>query len=362
MAAEMIGIRRLGFRYSGSETPALSDITLSVEEGGFLGIIGPGGAGKSTLAYAINGVIPHHFRGDFYGEAIIDGIDTVGASPQELALRVGSVLQDIDSQMVASVVEDEMLFGLENFGVPRGQIEQRIEGALAAAGISDLRARSIRSLSGGQKQKVAIAAILALLPKIIVLDEPTGELDPQASRGVFETLRALNREHGITVVVVEQKIMLLCEFAKRLAVMQGGRLVLEGEVGGVLQSAELLEDVGVNIPRIATLARELRKRGLYGGATPLNIAQAKAMVQSVAAGAAEGGAAGARLGEGAAEGSAEGAATDITADTKAGATAGAATDTTAGVAAGAATGITADTTASAAAGARLGEGAADADL
>ncbi|MDR1060418.1 MAG: ATP-binding cassette domain-containing protein [Clostridiales bacterium] len=284
MAAGMIDIRRLSFRYSGSESDALRDITLSVEEGGFLGIIGPGGAGKSTLTYAINGVIPHHFRGDFYGEAVIDGIDTVGSSPQELAMRVGSVLQDIDSQMVASVVEDEILFGLENFGAPRGEIENRIRDALATAGISELRKRSIRSLSGGQKQKVAIAAIMALLPKIIVLDEPTGELDPRASRTVFETLRALNREHGITVVVVEQKIMLLCEFAKRLAVMQGGRLVLEGEVSGVLQSADALEGIGVNIPRIATLARELRNRGLYGGAIPLNIEQAADMVRAAASG------------------------------------------------------------------------------
>jgi energy-coupling factor transport system ATP-binding protein len=282
MAAGMIDMRRVSFRYSGSETDALRDITLSVEEGGFLGIIGPGGAGKSTLTYAINGVIPHHFRGKFYGEAIIDGLDTVGASPQALALRVGSVLQDIDSQMVASVVEDEILFGLENFGAPRGQIEERVQGALATAGISELRKRPIRSLSGGQKQKVAIAAIMALLPKIVVLDEPTGELDPQASRTVFETLRALNREHGVTVVVVEQKIMLLCEFAKRLAVMQGGRLVLEGAVSDVLQGADALEDIGVNMPRIATLARELRKRGLYGGAMPLDIEQAKAMVRAAA--------------------------------------------------------------------------------
>ncbi|MDR3355228.1 MAG: ATP-binding cassette domain-containing protein [Synergistaceae bacterium] len=282
----MIRIKGLSFRYSGGVKNALSDISLDIGKGDFLGIIGASGAGKSTLTYAINGVVPHYIRGDFYGEVVVSGLDTVKAGPETLARHVGSVLQDIDGQMVSSVVEDELLFGLENFGVPHGEIESRIEESLAAAGISELRSRDIGTLSGGQKQKVAIAAIMALRPEIIVLDEPTGELDPQSSRRVFETLRSLNEENGVTIVVVEQKIMLLCEFAGRLAVMSGGKLISEGRVKDVLMDADKLEGAGVNIPRVATLARLLRKKGLYSGDTPADLRQAEAMMREVLSDAA----------------------------------------------------------------------------
>jgi energy-coupling factor transport system ATP-binding protein len=282
----MISIKGLSFRYSGGVKNALSDISIDINDGDFLGIIGASGAGKSTLTYAINGVVPHYFRGDFYGEVIVSGLDTVKSGPVSLARHVGSVLQDIDGQMVASVVEDELLFGLENFGVPHDEIEGRIEESLAAAGISELRSRDIGTLSGGQKQKVAIAAIMALKPEIIVLDEPTGELDPQSSRRVFETLRSLNEKNGVTVVAVEQKIMLLCEFAGRLAVMDDGKLISYGRVKDVLRDADKLEGTGVNIPRVASLARLLREKKLYSGDTPVDLCQAEAMMREVLSDAA----------------------------------------------------------------------------
>jgi energy-coupling factor transport system ATP-binding protein len=275
----MIRIKDLSFRYSGSDSRALSGISLSVPDGDFLGIVGPSGAGKSTLTYAINGVIPHHYRGDFYGAVEVDGMDTVETAPQTLALRVGSVFADVEAQLLASIVEDEMLFGLENFGVPENEIEGRIESALAAAGISGLRRRAISGLSGGQKQKVAIAAILALEPRIIVMDEPTGELDPKSSRNIFELMRELNQKRGVTVIVVEQKSAMLCEFARRLAVMDEGRIVTAGPVRDVLRETEVLESAGVEIPRIAMLASGLRERGLYGGEVPLNLSGAASMMR-----------------------------------------------------------------------------------
>jgi energy-coupling factor transport system ATP-binding protein len=277
----MICIRNLSFRYQHGERNALSDVNLSIADGDFLGIIGSSGAGKSTLTYAINGVTPHHYPGDFYGEVKVNGLDTVDSPAEVIARQAGSVFQDIDGQMVASVVEDEILFGLENFGVPRDEIEDRLEEALAAAGIRELRFREISSLSGGQKQKVAIAAITALMPGIIVLDEPTGELDPQSSRKIFEYLRELNEKRGITIIVVEQKIMLLCEFAKRLAVMEGGRLIREGAVSEVLQRPDILERAGVNIPRVTTLGNRLKEKGWYGGELPHNVSQAELMMKEV---------------------------------------------------------------------------------
>jgi energy-coupling factor transport system ATP-binding protein len=277
----MISIKNLSFRYQGSEKDALGGINLDIPAGDFLGIIGSSGAGKSTLTYGINGIVPHHFPGDFYGEIRVNGQDTLEAGTEAIARQAGSVFQDIDAQIVSSVVEDEILFGLENFGVPREEIEGRLDESLTAAGISGLRGRTISSLSGGQKQKVVIAAVTALKPGIILLDEPTGELDPRSSRNIFEYLKKLNEERGITIVVVEQKIMLLCEFAKRLAVMDKGSLILTGPVGEVLGNADVLEAAGVNIPRVTTLGRCFARRGWYSGTLPHNLTQALGMMRAV---------------------------------------------------------------------------------
>jgi energy-coupling factor transport system ATP-binding protein len=282
--AAAVSIENLSFRYGGASRDALRGISLEIPEGGFLGIIGSSGAGKSTLLYALNGVVPHHYAGDFYGRALVNGMDTVEAGAEALARQVGSVFQDIDGQMVASVVEDEILFGLENFGVPGAEIERRMEEALAAAGIGALRNRTISSLSGGQKQKVVIAAITALRPRIIVLDEATGELDPQSSRKVFEYLRELNETRGITVIAVEQKIMLLCEFCKTLAVMDRVELVRQGSVREVLQRPDILEEAGVNIPRVTTLGNRLREKGLYTKELPYDLKQAERMAEELLGG------------------------------------------------------------------------------
>jgi energy-coupling factor transport system ATP-binding protein len=293
----MIRIRGLSFSYAGSGAiggamdgtgngatggaRALEDINLDIPDGEFLGVIGSSGAGKSTLTYALNGIVPHHYPGDFYGEVRINGIDTLESRPERIARELGSVFQDIDGQMCAPVVEDEILFGLENFGVPHAEMETRIEEALAAAGIGELRHREINSLSGGQKQKVVLAAVTALKPRIMVLDEPTGELDPQSSRRVFEYLRGLNRDYGVTIVLVEQKIMLLCEFARTLAVMDRGRLILHGSTPEVLQETEVLERAGVNIPRVTTLGKALGDRGLYRGRLPRDLREAEAMMRAL---------------------------------------------------------------------------------
>ena len=175
----MIQFNECSFRYKGGRRNALDGITLNIGEGEFVGVTGASGAGKSTLTYAVSGLIPHHFTGDFYGSVTVNGLDTVEVKPEEIARFVGEVFQDIDSQMVSSIVEDEILFGMENFGLPHDEIGRRLEDTLSLLGIEDLRRRQISSLSGGQKQKVAIAAILALQPDVILLDEPTGELDPE---------------------------------------------------------------------------------------------------------------------------------------------------------------------------------------
>lgn len=258
----MIEIKELTFKYSGSKKNALENVSLTIEKGDFVGLIGESGAGKTTLCSCINGLIPHHYNGDFYGSVKIQGTDTFDIEPGKLALNVGSVFQDVDSQLVSFFVEDEILFGLENFGIPKEQIEQRITAALESLEIQELRHREISTLSGGQKQKVAIAAILALEPDILVLDEPTGELDPASSVQIFKLLQKLNKEKGITIVVAEQKIMLLCEYVKKLIVLEKGTLIHYGEIRSTLTHQKEMEEAGINCPRVLTLTSRMAEEGL----------------------------------------------------------------------------------------------------
>ena len=275
----MIVFQDLSFTYKGEKKPALQEICLTIPDGGFLGVIGPAGAGKTTLARAVSGMIPHHYTGDYYGSITVNGLDTVETSLDEISRLVGMVFQDVDSQIISPMVEDEMLYGLENFGVPREEITGRVAEALEKVGIAELRERTIGSLSGGQRQKVAIASILALKPQILVLDEPTGELDPRSSRQVFSLLKELNDEQGITIILIEQKIMLLCEFARQLAVLSGGKIVFQGDTREVLSHSEELQALGVNCPRVMTLSRILSDR--TGEAQPvcINIDEAEAVIR-----------------------------------------------------------------------------------
>lgn len=243
-------------------TFALKDVSLSIESGEFVGIIGPSGSGKTTLASLFSGAIPHHYSGELLGSVKIAGQDTKNLALTNIACLIGSVIQDIDAQMVAANVEDEILFGLENFGVAHSEIPSRIDEALQIVGISDLRNRDLDTLSGGQKQKVAIAAILALKPKVMVLDEPTCALDPVSSKMIFSILKDLNKNFGITVVVIEQKVALLSEYCKRLVVLSNGALSLDLPVSQALKNMDLLYSIGINYPRTTHLVNDLQRENV----------------------------------------------------------------------------------------------------
>lgn len=299
----IIELKDVSFSYDGSGEPArekaLDRVSLSIGEGDFVGVIGPSGAGKSTLAAVMSGAIPHHFSGQLFGATFVDGRDTCDVTLTDISSVVGSVLQDIDAQMVASVVEDEMLFGLENFGVPHDQIEGRIATTLETVGISDLRDREIATLSGGQKQKVAIAAILALEPRVLVLDEPTAALDPASSRLVFETLRKANERLGVTVVIIEQKVALLSEYCGRIVVMDRGHIAFCGTPHEVFRHSEELRAIGVDSPRVARISNCLVRDGFITAGEPcLNVAEAEALVAGLV-GVREGAATGGRAAAGA---------------------------------------------------------------
>ena len=279
----MIRISNFTFTYRESTEPVVRDINLHIPAGAFVGITGAAGSGKSTLTYAMNGIIPHCYPGDFYGSVTVDGLDTCEAGLTDISQIVGSVCQDIESQIVTSVVEDEMLYGLENFGVPHDKIDRRVDEALRDMGIANLRDRVIASLSGGQTQKVAIASILALKPKVLVLDEPTAELDPASSLQVFHLLARYAREHGTTVVVVEQKIALLSQFADMLVVIDKGRIRFADTPSNVLAHSDELLEIGVNCPRATTLMNRLAADGIYSGPVCRNVEEAcRALAEVIA--------------------------------------------------------------------------------
>lgn len=237
----------------GESSPILTGVSLSVAEGECLALLGRTGAGKSTLCLTLNGIIPHLTGGTFRGEVRVAGRSTRACVPGELSQTVGLVLQDSDSQLLSMTVEDEIAFGLEGLALPPEEIEARIDEALAMTGIESLRGRSSLELSGGQKQRVVLAAILAMRPKVLVLDEPTASLDPAGKRALLAGVDRLRRERGTTVVWATQDLDRVPRLADRVAVLHGGRIALEGGVREVFGRAEALRRLGLGLPQMTEL-------------------------------------------------------------------------------------------------------------
>lgn len=270
----VISVAHLTFKYPGSTQNALNDVSFQIQAGEFVGITGPAGAGKSTLLLCLNGIIPHFQAGTFQGKVLLDSKDTFETTCTDISRKVGSVFQDPEAQIVAPTVEDEIAFGLENFGVEPAVIEERIREALDFIGISHLRDRSTTELSGGQKQRVVIAAAIALRPEILVLDEPTSELDPIGTIEVFEVLKQLNEEYRMTIIVVEQKLNILMEYVKRLLILNKGSLVWDRTPRETIGQPEILTSVGLKAPPVSELAYLLKEKGRYHEELPLTVDEA----------------------------------------------------------------------------------------
>ncbi len=217
----IVSADRLHFTYSGSSTPVLRDVSFNVEEGELTLMVGPSGGGKSTLLRCMNGLVPHFHGGAFSGTVTVAGIDTRSRQPRDLASIAGMVFQEPEAQAVADNVEDEIVFGLENLGCNRALTRRRLEESLDALGIAHLRRRSLRTLSGGELQRVAIASVLTMQPRILLLDEPTSQLDPQAAHDVLSMVADLRAELGLTVVVCEHRLERLIQYADRVMRVPG---------------------------------------------------------------------------------------------------------------------------------------------
>jgi energy-coupling factor transport system ATP-binding protein len=250
-------LENLWFQYEGTDKPAVKNINLQIEKGSFTAILGHNGSGKSTLAKLLNGLyLPTE------GKVFVDGMDTQDEQHTwDIRARAGVVFQNPDNQIVATVVKDDVAFGLENIGVPHEQMEERIEEALKTVDMLDFIDRAPHMLSGGQKQRVAIAGIMAMKPAALILDEVTSMLDPKGRKEVLETVRRLNKDRGITVVWITH-FMEEAALSDRVVVMHHGEIRMDGTPKEVFSHGDDLRALRLDVPPMALLAQELNSRGL----------------------------------------------------------------------------------------------------
>ena len=280
----MIKIRDLTFYYGDASRPALQDVNLDIEDGEFVLVTGPSGCGKTSLCRCLNGLIPHFYGGEIAGGLEVQGLDVMRHTTRELATRVGMVFQDPENQLVSMDVQREVAFGLENLAFPRDVMAKRVEEALDTLGISGLRHRQVHELSGGEKQKVVISSVLALHPDVLVLDEPTSELDPKGAEDVLSIVRRLNDELGITVILVEHRLDRVVHLVDRMIVMDEGKIIADGNPRAVLSNGDITS-IGAGVPPIVRIVQRLRDNGVNVDNIPLTVKEGRAMLKDIFMGA-----------------------------------------------------------------------------
>lgn len=257
---DAVTLEDVGYLYSGGIRPALKHVNLSVRQGESVMITGPSGAGKTTLCRCLNGLIPHYFRGKLDGRVTINGVDTRASTISALSHVVGLLFQDPASQLISPTVLDEVAFGPENYGVPPAEIRTRVTKTLELMRLKGYEERSPHSLSGGEQQACALAAIVAMSPDIYVLDEPTSNLDPIGSSVVLNLMADLAKQQKRTMIIVEHKMEELLPLVDRLIVLNKGEVALEGKPRELLDEIELMEKIGLKPPQVALLASKLKSK------------------------------------------------------------------------------------------------------
>ena len=264
----VVEVEDLTFRYAEASEPVLKEINFSVEEGEIVILAGPSGCGKSTLLRCMNGLIPHMYPGDYQGSVTIEGTEVKEAPMGILAQKVGLLFQNPENQIFMFSVERDIAFGLENLALPRQEIRSRVDETMRLLGLQQLAQRAPHELSDGQKQRVALAGVIAMRPKLVILDEPTSLLDPKTASELVSLIQDLNRRFGITFVVVEHRLDLLTKLATRMVVMNEGRKVLDGTPSEIL-SNERVGAHGILVPSASRLYSELAKEGIKLARVPL---------------------------------------------------------------------------------------------
>ncbi|WP_245577215.1 energy-coupling factor ABC transporter ATP-binding protein [Maridesulfovibrio zosterae] len=267
----MLKIENLTYTYADSNTKSLDSISMQVEEGEFVAVIGANNSGKSTLCNAIAGVIPHLYHGEISGKVWVQDKDSFKMSVSEIAMSVGLVMQDPVRQLsgVRYTVFEEVAFSLENRGVERSKMKEQVDNVLNMIGLAELSDRPPYQLSGGQQQKVALASVMACDPSILVLDEATTFLDPQGVLQIFEIMLRL-KKNGKTIVMADQHLEWVAKYADRVVVMNSGKIVMQGTPAEVLTSP-LIKEIGLDWTRYTHVASLAKTIGIWSNASGLGI-------------------------------------------------------------------------------------------
>lgn len=273
MNSDAISVEGLSFTYLGSDYPALVNVNMSIKEGQFILITGPSGCGKTTLLRTFNGLIPNFYPGELKGDVKVYGLSIREHRTFELARYVGMVFQDPENQLLTLSVERDVAFGLENLGLKKDEIRERVDWALSVVGIERLREKAPYELSGGEQQKVAIAAALAMQPKILVLDEPLSNLDPLSAKNIVDLLEQLRQKLKLTIIVSEHRLDLLSKYADLIFIMKSGSIVTFGPPKEVLKS-DSAWNAGISIPKVVEIWRMLKSHIDLDELPPVSIEEA----------------------------------------------------------------------------------------
>lgn len=274
-----IVIDHMNYYYGNRKTPAVKDINLVVNEGDFLVVTGPAGCGKSTVCMAMAGAVPKFYGGTMEGMVFVDGKATTQLEISDLANHIGVVLADYDTQIVTMTVADEVAFAMENRGYSAKEIEERSRIVFEQVGLTGLEHREVHNLSGGQRQRLAIASVLATNPSILVLDEPTSSLDPEGTAELYELVSSLNREYGITVVVIDHDLHAVLPYANRMVLMEAGEIRIDSSVEAVLTYMYEHQIYADALPSIFVTYMNLQAKGYEVGSPWLSVKTAKASVE-----------------------------------------------------------------------------------
>ncbi len=277
----LVELNDVTFAYTRGAPPAIANITFSINAGEFVALIGPSGAGKSTLCYALNGSIPQLFNGTMSGSVKVAGCDTFVDEIPTLAVHVGLVVQNARTQLFNVTVRQEVAFGCENLGIPRSQIVERVAQALDFVGLTGFDGREPAALSGGQQQRLAIACVLAMDPELLVLDEPTSELDPIGAEQVMDVIARLNRELGKTIFMVTHDMEFVTRYASRVLLLHEHHLLDDGTPARIFANIDQLEQVHIRPPQVCEVAHLLVQKGYQLEPIPITLESAAAVLKEL---------------------------------------------------------------------------------
>ena len=269
MTNTVIEVDSLNYTYDGSKTPILKNLSFKIKQGDFTILLGPSGCGKSTLVRCLIGLIPHFYSGKLKGNINVLGSNTISNNIYTLSQKVGIVFQNPDNQIVMTTVDRDVAFGLENLNLPSNNMKKKVISSLNLLGLEKLIDSPISNLSGGQKQKLAISGIIAMDPKILILDEPTAYFSPSSALDFFNLLQSLNKEKKLTIILIEHRLDLACKYADKILAMDAGKLFFDGKPKDFFENLSH-EKNNINLPKLISIYNILKKNNVKLDSPPLS--------------------------------------------------------------------------------------------